>query len=170
MRIQSSVDNHLQDLMRFWRAPTRMCRNRLETWEGFSMAGWKSRGAALTIFAILFGLLAISNFLKPFSHDPGVGFVFMGVRLHGTGNAVMGPLFGLCLAIYAYGIWAMRRFALPVAYIYTAWVIVNMVLFSMKNHPEPPPSLIFTITATAIGIGVPLATAVILSRRQNDLT
>ena len=64
MRIQSSVDNHLQDLMRFWRAPTRMCRNRLETWEGFSMAG-KSRGAALTIFALLFVLLAISDFLKP---------------------------------------------------------------------------------------------------------
>src|SRR3984957_3283419 len=76
-----------------------------ENWGGFSMAGWKQRGAALTIFAILFGLLAISNFFKPFSHDPGVGFVFMGVRLKGTGNAIMGPLFGLCLAIYAYGIW-----------------------------------------------------------------
>ena len=37
------------------------------------MAG-KSRGAALTIFALLFGLLAISNFSKPFSHDPGIGF------------------------------------------------------------------------------------------------
>ena len=73
------------------------------------MAGWKSRGAALTIFALLFALLAISNFLKPFSHDPGVGFVFMGVRLHGTGNAIMGPLFGFLLAIYAYGIWTMRR-------------------------------------------------------------
>jgi hypothetical protein len=34
MRIQSSVDNHLQDLMLFWRAPTRMCRNWLETMGG----------------------------------------------------------------------------------------------------------------------------------------
>jgi hypothetical protein len=133
------------------------------------MAG-KSRGVALTIFAILFGLLAISNFSKPLSHDPGVGFVFMGVRLKGTGNDIMGPLFGICLVIYAYGIWTMRRFALPVAYIYTAWVIVNMVLYSMKNHSETPPSLAFTIGATAIGIGVPLATAIILSRRQADLT
>ena len=134
------------------------------------MAGWKQRGAALTIFAILFGLLAISDFMKPFSHDPGVGFVFMGVRLKGTGNAVMGPLFGLCLAIYAYGIWAMRRFALPVAYIFTAWVVVNTVLFSMKNRNEPHPSLAFSIVATVIGIGIPLATALLLSRRQNDLT
>ena len=133
------------------------------------MAG-KSRGAALTIFAILFGLLAISNFLKPFSHDPRIGFVFMGVRLHGTGNAIMGPLFGFLLLVYAYGIWTMRRFALPVAYIYTAWVIVNMVLYSMKNPADPHSSIVFTIAATAIGIGVPLATAIILSRRQADLT
>lgn len=132
------------------------------------MAGWKSRGAALTIFALLFGLLAISNFSKPFSHDPGIGFVFMGVRLRGIGNAIMGPLFGLLLAIYAYGIWTMRRWALPVAYIYTAWVIVNTVLFSMKNRSEHP-SLIFAIAATMIGIGVPLATAIILTRRQNEL-
>jgi hypothetical protein len=34
MRIQSSVDNHLQDLMRFWRTPTTMCRNWLETMGG----------------------------------------------------------------------------------------------------------------------------------------
>ena len=133
------------------------------------MAG-KSRGAALTIFALLFVLLAISNFSKPFSHDPGIGFVFMGVRLHGTGNAIMGPLFGFLLLVYAYGIWTMRRYALPVAYIYTAWVIVNTVLFTMKNPPTRMPSIAFAIAAIAIGIGVPLATAIILSRRQADLT
>jgi hypothetical protein len=133
------------------------------------MAG-KSRGVTLTIFALLFGLLAISNFSKPLSHDPGIGFVFMGVRLKGTANAIMGPLFGICLVIYAYGIWTMRRFALPVAWIFTGWVIVNTVLFSMKNRSEPHPSLAFSIAATVIGIGVPLATAIILSRRSAELT
>jgi hypothetical protein len=64
----------------------------------------------------------------------------------------------------------MRRFALPVAYIYTAWVIVNTILFSMKNRSEPHPSLAFSIAATAIGVGVPLATAIILTRRQAELT
>ncbi len=131
----------------------------------------KSRGAALTIFALLFVLLAISNFAKPFSHDPNVGFVFMGVKQSGTGNTVMGPLFGLLLLVYAYGIWTMRRYALPVAYIYTAWVIINMVLFSMKNsHVPQRPSLLVAIISTAIGIGVPLATAIVLSRRQADLS
>src|SRR5579863_5296175 len=93
----------------------------------------KSRGTTLTIFALLFVLLAISDFAKPLSHSPGVGFVFMGVTQSGTPNDIMGPLFGICLLAYAYGIWTMRRYALPVAYIYTAWVIVNLVLFSMKN-------------------------------------
>ena len=133
------------------------------------MAG-KSRGPALTIFALLFALLAISNFSKPFSHDPHIGFVFMGVRLHGTGNAIMGPLFGFLLLVYAYGIWTMRRYALPVAYIYTAWVIVNTVLYSMKNPADPHSSFAFSIAAIAIGIGVPLATAILLSRRQADLS
>ena len=130
----------------------------------------KSRGAALTIFALLFGLLAISNFLKPFSHDPGVGLVFMGTKLTGTANAIMGPLFGIALVIFAYGIWRMHAWARPVAYIYTAWVIVNMVLFTMKNRNVPQPSPLFAIVSIVVGVGVPLATAIILTRRSADLT
>jgi hypothetical protein len=169
MRIQSIVDIWMQDLMNLRRGPTRMCRNRIETREGFSMAG-KPRGTALTVFALLYVLLAISDFAKPFSHSPGVGFVFMGVRLHGTGNAIMGPLFGFLLLVYAYGIWTMRRYALPVAYIFTGWVIVNTVLYALKHRNEPQPSVAVAIASTAIGIGVPLATAIILSRRSADLS
>ena len=33
-----------------------------------------SRGAVLTVFAVLFALLAISNFSKPFHLSPNVGF------------------------------------------------------------------------------------------------
>ena len=133
------------------------------------MAG-KSRGTALTIFALLFGLLAISDFAKPFSHSPGVGFVFLGHRLAGTGNAVMGPLFGVLLVTFAYGIWTMRRYALPVAYIFTGWVIVNTVLYNLKHRSDPQPPLYFAILSIALGLGVPLATAIILSRRSADLS
>jgi hypothetical protein len=128
----------------------------------------KSRGTALTIFALLFVLLAISDFAKPLLHN--ANFVFLGTKMTGTGNAVMGPLFGVCLLIYAYGIWTMRRYALPVAYIFTGWVCVNMVLFSMKNRNDPQTSPIVAIVTMAIGIGVPVATAIILSRRQADLS
>jgi hypothetical protein len=129
----------------------------------------KPRGVLLTIFALLFVLLAISNFSKPFSHDPGIGFVCLGVRQSGTANAILGPLFGIGLLIFAYGIWTMRHYALPVAYIFLAWVCVNTILFRIKN-PTAQSSVAFTIFAAALGIGVPLATAIILSRRQAELT
>ncbi len=128
----------------------------------------KSRGATLTIFALLFALLAISNFAKPFSRNGH--FVYFGTRLSGNGNLVMSILFGMVLVVYAYGIWAMRRYALPVAYIYAAWVIVNMVLFTMKNRDAAQPSPVFAIASIAIGIGVPVATAIILSRRSAELS
>ncbi|HKN14516.1 MAG TPA: hypothetical protein VJX68_15100 [Candidatus Binatus sp.] len=120
----------------------------------------KSRGATLTILALLFVLLALSDFAKPFSHSAGVGFVFMGTRLTGTGNAIMGPLFGFLLMAYAYGVWTLRRYALPVAYIYTGWVIVNMVLYSMKNRHAAPPSL-------ALRLPQPQLALVYRSRRQS---
>jgi hypothetical protein len=129
----------------------------------------KSRGITLTIFAILFVLLAISDFAKPLSHSPGVGFVFLGTRLTGTPNAIMGPLFGFLLLVYAYGIWTMRRWAVPVAYIFTGWVVLNTVLYSMKNRDAPQPSVAVAIGSIAIGIGVPLATAILLTRHRADL-
>ena len=129
----------------------------------------KSRGITLTIFAILFVLLAISDFAKPLSHSAGVGFVFLGTRLTGTPNAILGPLFGFLLLVYAYGIWTMRRWAVPVAYIFTGWVILNTVLYSMKNRDAPQPSVAVAIGSIAIGIGVPLATAILLTRRRADL-
>src|SRR5271163_3056840 len=73
----------------------------------------RSRGVTLTICAMLFVLMAISNFGKPFSHNPGVGFVFFGTRLSGTRNLIVAPIFGIMLLAYAYGILAMRKFALP---------------------------------------------------------
>src|SRR5258707_627451 len=125
----------------------------------------RRRGAILTIFAILFALVAISNFLNPFHLFPNDGFVLLGTKLTGTANAVIAPLFGIMLLTYAYWIWAMRRYALPVAYIATACVVVNMVLFSMKNRDTQP----LPIVSVVVGIGVPLAAAIALSRRSADL-
>jgi hypothetical protein len=129
----------------------------------------QKRGVLLTIFALLFVLLAISNFSKPFSHDPGIGFVCLGVRQSGSANAILGTLFGIGLLIFAYGIWTMRHYALPVAYIFLVWVCINTILFRIKN-PTAQSSIAFTIFAALLGIGVPLATAIILSRRRAELT
>ena len=128
----------------------------------------KSRGTALTIFAVLFLLLAISDFLKPFHLEPNAGFVFLGHKLAGRANGVMGPLFGFLLVVYSYGIWTMRRWALPVAYIFTGWVTANMVLFVL-NNPNQARSPVAGIATLAVGIGIPLAAAIILSRRSAEL-
>lgn len=129
----------------------------------------RSRGVTLTIFAILFGLLAVSNFLKPFLH--GGTFVFLGTKTTGAANAIFSILFGIILAAYACGIWTMRKFALVIAYFFFPWVVLNTVLFAMKNRPaDPQPSPIAVIATIAIGIGVPLATLIILHRRRAELT
>ncbi|HTY55221.1 MAG TPA: hypothetical protein VMB26_08475, partial [Candidatus Binataceae bacterium] len=86
-----------------------------------------ARGPLLTLFAILFALLAISNISKPFSGGRA-GFVFLGTRTSGVENAILGPAFGIFLLIYTIGIWRQRRFALPMAWAYAIWVPINIFL------------------------------------------
>ncbi len=126
----------------------------------------RSRGATLTIFALLFVLVAITDFLKPFHLFPNDGFVFMGTKLSGAANAVMGPLFGTIIMAGAYGIWTMRKFALPIAYILVISVMLNMLLYTIKNGATRP----LPIANVVAGIGVPLTSAIILHRRRADLT
>jgi hypothetical protein len=132
----------------------------------------KSRGATLTIFAVLFAVMAISNFLKPFSHNPGVGFVFFGTRLSGASNMIVAPFFGLVLAVYAHGIFAMRKFALPIGIFYAAYVIVNMPLFILRYHGSAvmqEHSWAYLIPYPFVAIGVSSGAAVLLYRRIAEL-
>ena len=128
------------------------------------------RGPALTTFAVLFGLLAVSNLLKPLQIGGArTGFVFFGQRLSGTPNAILGPLFGLYLLVYAVGIWRLRRFALPMAYAYAAYVIANLVAFTVRGEPEPGMRPFFGIVYAAVAIGVSGGAALLLARRKADL-
>lgn len=130
------------------------------------------RGTALTIFAILFGLLAISNLLKPFQFGgEQTGFVFFGSRLSGVANTIIGPLFGLFLAVYAYGIWNMKRFALPMGHAYATYVILNLILFTFRTpSPDTVGYKIFGVVYSAIAIGVSLSAAVLLTKRKAELS
>lgn len=129
------------------------------------------RGPALTTFAILFGLLAVSNFLKPLELGETTGFVFFGQRLKGLPNMIAGPLFGAYLAAMAAGIWRLRRWALPMVWAYLAYVIANLVLFRVFGPMEGEGAgrLVFGLVYMSIAIGVPLYTALLL-RRRDDLT
>ncbi len=92
------------------------------------------------VFAVLFVVLAISNFLKPFHLDSRAGFVFFGVKTSGITNDILGPVFGVWLLVYAIGIWRMRRWALPLGYAYAAYVITNLV--SSPFGPELCPEVL----------------------------
>jgi hypothetical protein len=130
----------------------------------------KSRGLLLTTFAVLFAILALSNFSKPFHLDPNAGFVFFGVKTHGMANAILGPVFGLTLIVYAIGIWRMRRWVLPIAYAYAAYVIANLLLYSIRNAGSPhQPSRAFMLAYTAIAVGISAGCAIVLHRRRHEL-
>jgi hypothetical protein len=119
-----------------------------------------SRDRVLTGLAVLMGLMALSNLWKPMAQlmapESSAGFVFFGTRLHGVANAIIGPLFGIVLAAYSYGVWTMKRWVLPIAFAYAAYVPVNLVLFAM----DPPPGsggpvfgAIYAIIAIGVSVG-----------------
>jgi hypothetical protein len=131
-----------------------------------------NRGQVLTIFAVLFGLLAISNALKPLQiGGEQTGFVFFGQRLSGAANAVAGPAFALYLLAYAFGIWNMKRFALPMSHAYATYVILNLILFTMRNEQPPGAGyMIFVVVYAIVAIGVSVGAAVLLTQRKAELS
>jgi hypothetical protein len=130
------------------------------------------RSGALTILAILFAILAVSDILKPLHLEGATtGLVFFGKRLSGTPDAILGPILGIILLIYAAGIWRMRRHALYLGYAYAIYVTVNLVLFSVRN---PPPAsrgeMIFGLAYIVFALAFSWGTAVLLSRHKGELT
>lgn len=131
------------------------------------------RGVILTILAVLLALMVLSNFGKMFAHHEGVGFVFFGTRLSGTANMIVAPIFAIVLAVYVYGILAMRKFALPIGMFYAAYVIVNMLLFIVKYHGTAvmrEHSWAYLVPYPFVAIGVSSGAAWLLYRRKADLT
>jgi hypothetical protein len=105
---------------------------------------------------VLFLILAISNLGKGLQIGAETGFVFLGQRLTGTPNAVLGAIFGVYLLIYAYGIWTLRTWALPMGIAYLGYVVLNLVLYSVRG-PKTPPGIgyvLFGLTYMAVAIGV----------------
>jgi hypothetical protein len=136
------------------------------------MEAESKRGAALTGFAVLFVLLAIEDILKPFRLEgPTTGLVFFGTRLSGTADAIMGPLFGIFLLVYAAGIWRMRRYVLYIAYGYATYVVINLVLASAKNPaPTTRAEVIFDVVYSVLAIVLSWTAAILVGRRRAALT
>ncbi len=129
------------------------------------------RGGMLTTLAVLFAILASTDILKPLHLEgPTTGLVFFGERLSGTPDAILGPLLGIVLLIYAAGIWRMRRYAMYLGYAYAIYVTLNLALFSARN---PPPALqsemIFDTVYVIFAFAFSWGTAILLHRHKVDL-
>ena len=101
--------------------------------------------------AVLFALAMVVDVLKAFSkprppghkvaglHMPPSGIVVLGVRHSGAGATILALLVAAVLFLYAVGIWRMKRYVLTVAWLYAAYAILNVTLFTIRN-PAPPRS------------------------------
>lgn len=124
----------------------------------------------LKICGVLFCALAISNFLKPLELNASHGFVFLGQRLQGTWNMLLGPLAGLFLAVYGAGVLRLRAYALPMGRVYAAYVLVNLVLFTVRMSDEALGKPIFGLGYSVIAIGVSSGCVYLLTRNRALLT
>lgn len=129
------------------------------------------RGMLLSIFAGLFALLAVSNLLKPLQlMGPDTGFVFFGTLLTGTANMIAGPVAGVYLLAYAWGIWRMRRFVVGMAHAYALYVVLNLLLYMYQRigHADLM-EWVGGLVYSAVAIGVSSGAAIVLTRRKHEL-
>jgi hypothetical protein len=134
--------------------------------------GTQSRGTFLTVMAVLFVVLAFSDFTKAlqYARDPAhLGLVVLGHRFGGVGkNLAFGSLVGIVLVTYAYGIWKMRAWVLPLSILYAFYVPANMVMF-WSLHQLPPPSVGFIVRYLLISLTGSVGTAIFLAYHRERL-
>ena len=74
----------------------------------------------------------------------------------------------MILTVYAIAIWQMRRFAMPLGLAYAAYVVANMILFSIRTTDKPPGAA-FLIATLVVGLGVPIGAAIVLTVKRASL-
>lgn len=119
----------------------------------------------LRVFAVLFALLAVSNFLKPFELGGHTGFVFLGRRLSGTPNLIAGWSFAVFLAAYASSLWREKAAALPLGVAYAAYVTANLFLFTLRSPVPEAGTRLFGILYMAFALGGSWGAVVAMLRR-----
>jgi len=124
------------------------------------------------VMTVLFLLLALSDFTKALQviGRPEVGgIVVFGHKFHGVAhNLILGPLFGIVFLIYAYGIWKLRAWVLPLAIVYAFYVPYNLVLFWYTQPPGPRP-IGFIVGYLAIALIGSIGTAIYLAYHRERL-
>jgi len=123
-------------------------------------------------FAVVLALLAVTDLLKPMRLEGADTGWCSSEAAHGSAGALAGAGVGLFLATYAFGIWGLRRWVLPIAWLYAAYVTTNLILFPFRT-PQPPDAglgyAVFGVVYAVLGIGGSVTLAVLLGRRRDAL-
>ncbi len=131
------------------------------------------RGWFLSLMAVLFLVLALSDFTKALQHAGNPergGLVVLGHKFTSTpANIIGGTLVGLFLVFYAYGIWNRKRWVLPIALVYAFYVPVNLVMFWFL-HTEPRPTVGFIAFYLFVSLGGSIGTALYLAWNRDRLS
>ena len=131
------------------------------------------RGRFLTVMTVLFLLLSFSDFTKAiqFANNPAIGgLVVLGHKFQGVAhNLILGPIFGVVLLTYAYGIWNLRAWVLPLSIVYAFYVPANMVLF-WSLHQLSPPTVGFIVGYLFLSLTGSVGTAIYLAYHRELLS
>jgi Na+/alanine symporter len=133
----------------------------------------RKRGPFLTVMAVLFAILAISNFTKPLQHlrEPArLGIVIFGVRFETMlSNLILGSLMGIVIAAYSYGLWRLRSWVVPLSIVYAFYVPTNLVLFWYRQTGPNIPPLHFMIVYLTFAFVGSIGTALYLGYHREKL-
>jgi hypothetical protein len=136
-------------------------------------AAGRRREPFLTVMAVLFALLALSNATKALQHlrDPAhLGLVVFGVRFESVAaNALLGPLMAAVLGAYAIGLWRLRPWVVPLAVAYAFFVPTNLVLFWYFQQGGDVPGVGFLLGYLAVAFTGSIGTALHLAYHRQRL-
>ena len=134
--------------------------------------GRKRPDRFLSVMAVLLAVLAVSNCTKAVQYlrDPAhLGIVIFGVRFETVpANLMLGPLMGVVLAAYAYGLWKRRAWVVPLSIAYAFYVPVNLVLFWYRQTGSDVPPLGFLLVYLAVAFTGSIGTALYVAYRRDN--
>ena len=137
------------------------------------MAETRQRGPFLTVMAVLFGLLAVSNATKAFQYsgDPShLGLVLFGVRFESFfSNLLLGPLMGLVLGAYAFGLWKLRPWVASLSIAYAFYVPLNLVIFWFRQPVPDDHGIGGLLVYLFFALGGSIGTALYLAHHGDKL-
>lgn len=131
------------------------------------------RGMFLTVMAVLFAVLAVSDLTKALQHllDPEhLGVVIFGVRFESPlANLVLGATVATLLASYSYSLWRLHPMIVPLSIGYAFYVPTNLVLFWFRQTGDPQVSVVFILLYLAVALPGSIGTALYIAYHRDEL-